>query len=662
MLQGNRVLQIDGLRAVCVLPVLLFHVFPNRVPSGYLGVDAFFAISGYVITRMIAAAVAANSFTFRGFYASRAIRLMPALMVTIILTIAGSRYLLGTTDYQAAVWSGIAAALSISNIWFWLDAGYFSEASAFKPLLHTWSLGVEEQFYLFWPMIYFYFVRHLANAKALLLSIALAGATISLFVSQSSVDAVFYLSPFRFYQFMLGAAFAAMSADPQLAGKLPANGGVPALLPVAVMAVMAAMALPTYDPGPEQIFAQFVISLLAAGCCLHVEMMERAGRASLLSMRPVVLIGASAYSIYLAHWPLVVAGKAVWGEQLPLGIKLSLVFVSVLAGILLSVFVERPIRLRGNRDRHSRRKGFVTAALVLLCLGLGCSSTSLSSKIASAGPIDLTAMHRDFDAEFHKSRCALTVSDELTRAEVAGCLVEGGTNLAIIGDSLVPAVDVAMQLRTHANVVVLSRPGCPPYFGTRPETLAALHKLEACRHAGDNAWSRLLEIVGTLHDIDGLLVAGNWTAKEFGPAALRDSVERLARMPLTVGLVGVTPIFSASVPRLHETGKIRPGSGSLFPFVESEMDPYGRDHLLKEAAHGAVIYIEVIDTLCGQTCDAYDGRKIMYFDRHHMSLDGVRYLVAHGVYDAVIDAIDHSTIDRLRKQIKPLGPSALTIR
>lgn len=637
MPKSNRVLQIEGLRAVCVLLVLLFHVFPNRVPSGYLGVDAFFAISGYVITRLISGAIAANTFSFPDFYVSRAIRLMPALMVTIILTIIGSRYLLGTNDYHAAVWSGVAAALSVSNIWFWLDAGYFSESSAFKPLLHTWSLGVEEQFYLFWPMIYFYVVRNLPKQTIVMFSLALAGATVSLLVSQSSADAAFYLSPFRFYQFMLGAGFAAMARDSRSAGAFGTNGRFLTLVPVAAM---AAMALLTYDSGPQQIFAQFLISLLAAGSCFAFEAMERAKQTGLLSTRPTVAIGSSSYAIYLAHWPLVVGAKAIWGEQLSLGIKMPLFFASILAGILLSVLVERPIRLRGRNDPHYGLKGFVTAALALVCLWVGWSSMSLSSNIASAGPIDLKAMHRDFDAAFNTTKCALVVSDDLTRDEIAHCLAPGDRNLIVIGDSLVPAVAVAMHLGVHANVVVLSRPGCPPYFGHRQKTLEALNKLEACRNAGEGAWPRLLNIIATLHNVDGLLVVGNWTAKEFTLAALHDSVECLEQMHLTVGLVGVMPIFSASVPRLHETGKISPAAGNLFSFVESDIDPYGRDRFLRDAVHGTVKYIEVIDTVCGRTCDAYNGGKIMYFDRHHMSLDGIRYLLSHGVYDAIIEAVE----------------------
>ncbi len=392
MVKSSRVLQIEGLRAVCVLLVLLFHIFPNRIPSGYLGVDAFFAISGYVVTRLLSHSMARHSFSFLDFYTSRAIRLMPALMVTIILTILSFRYLFGTTDYHATVWSGVAAALSASNIWFWYDAGYFSESSAFKPLLHTWSLGVEEQFYIFWPLIYFYFIRDAANRKAIIFSIALAGAATALVFSKSSADSVFYLSPFRFYQFMLGAGFAAMPPAAQFTKALQANGRLLSLVPLAAMAAMTIMALAAYHFGPGQIFVQFLVSLLAAGSCWYCEMMERVDRASLLSAWPAVLIGSRSYAIYLAHWPLVVASKAIWGEQLSLLIKLPLFGESILAGFLLSAFVERPIRLRGARDPHYALKRSATAVLALACLGLGWSSTSLDSKIASASPLDLPAI------------------------------------------------------------------------------------------------------------------------------------------------------------------------------------------------------------------------------------------------------------------------------
>lgn len=641
MVKSSRVLQIEGLRAVCVLLVLLFHIFPNRIPSGYLGVDAFFAISGYVVTRLLSHSMARHSFSFLDFYTSRAIRLMPALMVTIILTILSFRYLFGTTDYHATVWSGVAAALSASNIWFWYDAGYFSESSAFKPLLHTWSLGVEEQFYIFWPLIYFYFIRNAANRKGIIFSIALAGAATALVFSKSSADSVFYLSPFRFYQFMLGAGFAAMPPAAQFTKALQANGRLLSLVPLAAMAAMTVMALAAYHFGPGQIFVQFLVSLLAAGSCWYCEMMERVDRASLLSAWPAVLIGSRSYAIYLAHWPLVVASKAIWGEQLSLLIKLPLFGESILAGFLLSAFVERPIRLRGARDPHYALKRSATAVLALACLGLGWSSTSLDSKIASASPLDLPAMHRDFDATLGAAKCALPVSDNLTRAEIEHCLVEGKTNLLVVGDSLAPSVAVAMRLGTDANVVLLSRAGCPPYFGSRQETLAALDGLEACRNAGDHAWSRLLKTVATLRGVDGMLVVGNWTAKEFHSGDLTDSVERLQQAHLAVGLVGVTPMFSASVPRLHETGKIRPGSGNLAPFQEPDLDPYGRDRLLRNAAHGDVTYIDVIDTLCGQVCDAYNGGKIMYFDRDHLSLDGVNYLLNHGVYRSFVENIEH---------------------
>jgi hypothetical protein len=205
-----------------------------------------------------------------------------------------------------------------------------------------------------------------------------------------------------------------------------------------------------------------LISLLVSGSCWYYELLEKEGRTSLLSTRLAVLIGSCSYAIYLVHWPIVVAANAIWGEHVPLPIKLSLLCASLLTGITLSGLVERPLRLRGGSDPYRGLKGFVTSGLALGCLLLGLFSTSLGSKIESAGPIDLKAMRRDFDAEFKTARCALVAGNDLSRAEIEHCLVEGHTNIIVIGDSFANAVVVAMRLSTNANVVTLSRPGSPP--------------------------------------------------------------------------------------------------------------------------------------------------------------------------------------------------------
>jgi peptidoglycan/LPS O-acetylase OafA/YrhL len=144
---------IDGLRALAVVVVLFFHAFPARLPGGFVGVDVFFVISGYLISGIILDARAAGRFTFAGFYARRIRRIFPALAVVLAAVLAGGWFLLYADDYARVGYHAAAGAGFVSNIAFWSEASYFDVAAELKPLLHLWSLGVEEQFYLVWPVI-----------------------------------------------------------------------------------------------------------------------------------------------------------------------------------------------------------------------------------------------------------------------------------------------------------------------------------------------------------------------------------------------------------------------------------------------------------------------------------------------------------------------------
>jgi len=151
----NKIPAIQALRALSLILVLVFHLSPDFLPSGYLGVDAFFAISGFVITLLITRGIENDTFSLRQFYWSRAFRLLPALFVTVLFTIIFFKVGIGySDDFFNLLKSSIATLFSVSNVFFYTESGYFSDSSLAKPLLHTWSLGVEEQFYLFFPIFY----------------------------------------------------------------------------------------------------------------------------------------------------------------------------------------------------------------------------------------------------------------------------------------------------------------------------------------------------------------------------------------------------------------------------------------------------------------------------------------------------------------------------
>lgn len=205
--------EIDGLRAIAVLGVLLFHFGVDRLGGGFAGVDVFFVISGFVITRLLRSELEAGTFSFATFYRRRIFRILPALLVTVALTTI-AMFLFATPDRLTAYApSALAAILSFSNIQFWNEAGYFDAGAETKPLLHTWSLGVEEQYYLIWPVLLVLLFGLRASAAARqrniliglgLLSLASLGAAIALLPTEASF--VFYWMPFRIYEFAIGAA------------------------------------------------------------------------------------------------------------------------------------------------------------------------------------------------------------------------------------------------------------------------------------------------------------------------------------------------------------------------------------------------------------------------------------------------------------------------
>src|SRR4051812_28515795 len=197
---------IDVLRSIAVLGVVFFHAGFHTALGGYVGVDVFFVISGYLITKKIQEEIALGDFSFRNFYENRARRLFPALFVTVLVTFLFSSLLLAADHFKLFAQSAMWTALSGSNIFFWIDSGYWATDSRLKPLLHTWSLSAEEQFYLFWPLA-LYFLSRYAN-KSVPTGLTLAGA-LSLVAaaaySKMDPDAVFFLTPFRMFEFVVGA-------------------------------------------------------------------------------------------------------------------------------------------------------------------------------------------------------------------------------------------------------------------------------------------------------------------------------------------------------------------------------------------------------------------------------------------------------------------------
>lgn len=288
---------IDGLRAVAVLAVLLYHVGYTALPGGYVGVDIFFVISGFLITRLIREEVTSTgSFRFGDFYLRRVRRLFPALITTVALTFFAGALVLAPEHLESLGGAALSSIVPMSNIYFWGEAGYWDASKLTKPLLHTWSLAVEEQFYFVSPLLIVVAVR-LGFASALIALLSLASLIAAQYYLAEDASAVFFLTPFRVVEFGIGALLAWFSWPRQLPNWSTHIASIAGLL-------LIAYAMLFYT---EQTTFPGVAALVPClGAALLIAAGPRSAVGRILATPPMVAIGLLSYSLYLVHWPLIV--------------------------------------------------------------------------------------------------------------------------------------------------------------------------------------------------------------------------------------------------------------------------------------------------------------------------------------------------------------------
>ena len=208
---------IDGLRALAVLAVIAFHAFPDWVSGGFIGVDVFFVISGFLITTLIQQSLQQQSFSFRAFYASRVRRLFPALVIVLLACQVVGWFALLSNEYTALGKHIAASTVFIPNFIFWSESGYFDYAADAKPLLHLWSLGIEEQFYLFWPFVVWLCHKYKANLFKISVALFLGSLVLNLLMIEESPSAVFFSPITRMWELLSGCLLAYL-----VSSKLPA--------------------------------------------------------------------------------------------------------------------------------------------------------------------------------------------------------------------------------------------------------------------------------------------------------------------------------------------------------------------------------------------------------------------------------------------------------
>jgi len=452
---------IDGLRSLAIIPVVLFHAGVETVSGGFVGVDVFFVISGYLITSIIVKDLAQERFSLVTFYERRARRIMPALltMMAIVLGVGWFIYMPG--DFAALGASIAAAVFFVSNILFWSQTGYFSPGVLEIPLLHTWSLAIEEQFYIFLPPLLMLLHRFRLKIGMFLLALTAMSLLLSGLTTQLKPDAAYYLMPWRAWELGLGSLLA-LGMGPRLENALLRN--------IAALAGFCAILTAVFLFDETTTFPGFSAALPCIGAALILQ----AGRfgpsltGQFLGTGPLVFIGLISYSLYLWHWPIIVF-YSYWTLSEPQGIATGLIILaSVIAATISWRFVERPFRAaKGEGAYFTRNAIFGLTAIVSVVIATAGFAVSYFGGVPSRLP-DTSVKYASF-ADSKISNLRACVGRDAKWIPPNEPCVFGAQDtqpgFAVWGDSHGPALLPGLSTRAQASgasIELYSRAGCFP--------------------------------------------------------------------------------------------------------------------------------------------------------------------------------------------------------
>ncbi len=526
---------IDGLRALAVVPVVLFHAGLPGLGGGFVGVDVFFVISGFLITGILQGDLAKDRFSIVSFYDRRIRRIFPALMVVLATTTVACLLLMTPLALRAYGRELAGAALFASNLVFAAQNGYFAAAAHEKPLLHTWSLAVEEQFYIFWPIALWLAHRYARKALfTLAVAVGLASFAIAVWWTRADPGDAFYLPQTRVWELMIGAALALRPVEIK-ARWLRETASLSGL--ALIIAAIVLFDEKTPFPGPMAL-----LPCLGAALCLIANRNGDTLGARLFSLRPVVFVGLVSYSFYLWHWPLMALARYRLMGELSAPVGLTLAAVSFLLAMATWRFVEQPFR-RPTATSRERTATIVAGAAAILLVVLTGSVFYASRGLPKRAPAGVVTAERGARGKSpYATRCAAG-SDAGGRCRAGA---GDGGQVVIWGDSharaFAPVVERAAA-EAGLGMRLYTQSGCPPLIGV--DRTGFGEEARNCRPENQAA----LESIAATRDLRAVVLAARWS---FYTEAARMGSEEGA-LPYLVARQG-DPMSAANSRRLMAEG------------------------------------------------------------------------------------------------------------
>jgi peptidoglycan/LPS O-acetylase OafA/YrhL len=596
---------IDGLRAIAVMGVVIFHFTPSALPGGFVGVDVFFVISGFLITKLICTDIAAGRFSFFDFYARRVRRILPAFFSVSIVTAALAYFLLLPPALVQFSQSLLASSLFSANMFFYFTSGYFAPEAHSIPLLHYWSLGVEEQFYALFPLMMFLLRRRQPTVRlAAIVAIFAASLIASQLILRSDPSAAFYLLPFRAFELLTGS----------LVASAPVRLGRPAGVPAAATGLMTIFAS-MYFVSETTPFPGF----MALAPCLGTAVVLMVGEESpallrLLSVPLLGIIGRTSYSIYLVHWPLVVFGLPLFPDARPVTFALLGIAASIVGGWVSYSFFEAPFR-KANWHFRPLFSGAAAAGAIIIA---ACSATIAASGFPDRFDRrikDIAAyLHYDAKEQFREGQCFLRLDQQPDEFDTRTCIPDKRPLFVMWGHSYLAHLysGLASSLANRGIALAqITAAGCWPIlamdFPGAPN----------CRAFNDMALKRILD----LKPRKVIISSVRPDLPDYLPGFDR-TLEALTSQGIDVEVIGIGAIFDRPIPTMITDAIM---SGKLSTSFEAAPIVYDWDRSVSEHLSGRnkVRYVSMTAVQCpDRKCPVMNGGKPLYFDTAHLTKDG----------------------------------------
>lgn len=633
---------IDGLRAIAVLSVIVYHIHPGLIPGGFVGVDIFFVISGYLISLYIFRELDHNRFSIAEFYRRRIKRIAPAMLAVILVTLLVTQHLFRPADAEKVAESALWSLLSMANVYFWLfeDTGYFAAASDEKPLLHLWSLGVEEQFYIVWPLLLLLIHRSGWGRQAFAgVGLAAIGSfVLGEVLFRASPSFVYYMLPTRIGELLIGAFLAQYinaRGHRRVGEKVATAAGVSGL--VLILASLVLLSDRSVFPG-----FRALPPTLGAALLIYAGHFGNGLPSRLLSTGPMVWVGLISYSAYLWHWPLLAVYR--YGFQaMTLAPGVALFLATLVIAWFSYRYIETPFRHSGGTALSILLKQYVLPCSVLGVLVL------TSMKIDGYGL-------RLFSDNYQRSLVALR--DEIRPAHRYDYVcqsqrvtaTEANDEHCVLGTAWDPSTDVILWGDSNAAHYIgilgsfaersgfafrnLQIGSCPP-IDADPARFAPSRRIADCQASS-------AVMLDAVRQYKVVIISANWTDYQSRSDRFLEvfykTAEDLVQQGKRVILIGKAPIIGGYDRLCREKAVSYPGLDCHVDDVPLAPEVADINRQLKAFAERSdgVEYLDFNQHLCPDNiCSSYDENgRLIYYDAYHLTLaaswDIGRDIVARG--------------------------------